>query len=202
MTVVETSGLTKRFGNGLLAFDFEMSVRRGGMVPTTMRMLVAPCGHSIGRGPRAGGPGRSGQDRISGGSARLFPYLSGRDNLKVRVAEVGVDSPTPSGFRLIHLSSHERRAPNRDGVVRRRGGLDTPSARELDPEEMRRLLARYYSQRDRGRSRRHCRKVHRRRRDGRLRTPDGARRRSRQGGSSGSCDARSNPRRRAIDRAT
>ena len=30
MTVVETSGLTKRYGNGVLAVDFvEMSVRRG-----------------------------------------------------------------------------------------------------------------------------------------------------------------------------
>jgi ABC-2 type transport system ATP-binding protein len=51
MTVVETSGLTKRYGNGVLAVDsVEMSVRRGEVYgflgpngagkTTTLRMLV------------------------------------------------------------------------------------------------------------------------------------------------------------------
>src|SRR4030088_1613265 len=98
MTVVETSGLTKRYGNGVLAVDsVEMSVRRGEVYgflgpngagkTTTLRMLVGlirpTSGTATVAGHTPGSPG--GLARIGAliESPAFYPYLSGRENLRV-----------------------------------------------------------------------------------------------------------------------
>jgi ABC-type multidrug transport system ATPase subunit len=105
MTVVETHGLSKRFGNGVLAVDsVAMSVRRGEVYgflgpngagkTTTLRMLVGLIRPTSGTATVVGhAPGDP------AGLARLgaliegpgfYPYLSGRENLKVVADMTGV----------------------------------------------------------------------------------------------------------------
>src|SRR4030081_1655921 len=98
MTVVETSGLTKRYGNGVLAVDsVEMSVRRGEVYgflgpngagkTTTLRMLVGLIRPTSGTATVAGqAPGDpAGLAKIGSliESPGFYPYLSGRENLRV-----------------------------------------------------------------------------------------------------------------------
>src|SRR6266849_5177864 len=98
MTVVETSGLTKRYGNGVLAVDsVEMSVRRGEVYgflgpngagkTTTLRMLVGLIRPTSGTAEVAGHkPGDpAGLAKIGSlvEAPGFYPYLSGRENLKV-----------------------------------------------------------------------------------------------------------------------
>src|SRR6202022_2589849 len=98
MTVVETSGLTKRFGNGVLAVDsVDMSVRRGEVYgflgpngagkTTTLRMLVGLIRPTAGTATVAGrAPGDpKGLARIGSliESPGFYPYLSGRENMRV-----------------------------------------------------------------------------------------------------------------------
>jgi ABC-2 type transport system ATP-binding protein len=98
MTVVETSGLSKRFGNGVLAVDsVEMSVRRGEVYgflgpngagkTTTLRMLVGLIRPTSGMATVAGhSPGDpAGLAKIGSlvEAPGFYPYLSGRENLKV-----------------------------------------------------------------------------------------------------------------------
>jgi ABC-2 type transport system ATP-binding protein len=97
-TVIETSGLTKRFGNGVLAVDsVDMSVRRGEVYgflgpngagkTTTLRMLLGLIRPSSGSaqvaGHRPGDP--AGLARIGSliEGPGFYPYLSGRENLRV-----------------------------------------------------------------------------------------------------------------------
>jgi ABC-type multidrug transport system ATPase subunit len=102
-TIVETHGLTKRYGSGVLAVDsMDMSVRRGEVYgflgpngagkTTTLRMLVGLIRPTSGTATVAGhAPGApAGLARIGSliESPGFYPYLSGRDNLKV-VAELG-----------------------------------------------------------------------------------------------------------------
>jgi ABC-type multidrug transport system ATPase subunit len=97
-TVVETHGLTKRFGSGVLAVNsVDMSVRRGEVYgflgpngagkTTTLRMLVGLIRPTSGTATIAGhGPGDpKGLARIGSliESAGFYPYLSGRENLRV-----------------------------------------------------------------------------------------------------------------------
>jgi len=92
-TVIETNGLTKRYGNGVLAVDsVEMSVRRGELYgflgpngagendhPADARgPHPAHLGHGDRSGPRTGGPGRAREDRLPCGGARLLPIPAGR----------------------------------------------------------------------------------------------------------------------------
>jgi len=106
MTVVETNGLTKRYGNGVLAVDsVEMSVRRGEVYgflgpngagkTTTLRMLVGLIRPSAGMATVAGhAPGDpAGLARIGSlvEAPGFYPYLSGRENLKVVADFAGVD---------------------------------------------------------------------------------------------------------------
>jgi ABC-2 type transport system ATP-binding protein len=103
--VIETSGLTKRYGSGVLAVDsVDMTVRRGDVYgllgpngagkTTTLRMLVGLVRPDSGSARVAGhGPGKpAGLARI--GSlieyAAFYPYLSGRDNLKLVADCAGV----------------------------------------------------------------------------------------------------------------
>jgi ABC-2 type transport system ATP-binding protein len=97
-TVIETSGLTKRFGNGVLAVDsVDMSVRRGEVYgflgpngagkTTTLRMLLGLIKPSSGSAQIAGHkPGDpAGLARIGSlvEGPGFYPYLSGRENLRV-----------------------------------------------------------------------------------------------------------------------
>jgi ABC-2 type transport system ATP-binding protein len=97
-TIVETHGLTKRFASGVLAVDsIDMSVRRGEVYgflgpngagkTTTLRMLVGLIRPTSGTATVAGhGPGDpAGLARIGSliESPGFYPYLSGRENLKV-----------------------------------------------------------------------------------------------------------------------
>jgi len=103
--VIETSGLTKRYGSGVLAVDsVDMTVRRGDVYgllgpngagkTTTLRMLVGLVRPDSGSARVAGHePGKpAGLARI--GSlieyAAFYPYLSGRDNLKLVADCAGV----------------------------------------------------------------------------------------------------------------
>jgi len=96
--IVETHGLTKRYGSGVLAVDsVDMSVRRGEVYgflgpngagkTTTLRMLVGlirpTSGTATVAGHRPGDPaGLAGIGSLIEGPG-FYPYLSGRENLKV-----------------------------------------------------------------------------------------------------------------------
>jgi ABC-2 type transport system ATP-binding protein len=105
-TVIETSGLTKRFGNGVLAVDsVDMSVRRGEVYgflgpngagkTTTLRMLLGLIRPSSGSAQIAGHkPGDpAGLARIGSliEGPGFYPYLSGRENLRVITDYASVD---------------------------------------------------------------------------------------------------------------
>lgn len=93
--LVETKGLTKRYGNGIVAVDgLELHVRRGEVYgflgpngagkTTTMRMLVGLTRPSAGSAVVAGAaPGRA-LAKIGSlvESPAFYPYLSARDNLR------------------------------------------------------------------------------------------------------------------------
>src|SRR2546423_4767026 len=97
-TIVETHGLTKRYGSGVLAVNsIDMSVRRGEVYgflgpngagkTTTLRMLVGLIRPNSGTATVAGqAPGDpKGLGRIGSliESPGFYPYLSGRENLRV-----------------------------------------------------------------------------------------------------------------------
>jgi ABC-2 type transport system ATP-binding protein len=97
-TVIETSGLTKRFGNGVLAVDsVDMSVRRGEVYgflgpngagkTTTLRMLLGlirpSSGSAQSAGYRPGDPAGLGRIGSLIEGPGFYPYLSGRENLRV-----------------------------------------------------------------------------------------------------------------------
>src|SRR5215469_13057306 len=97
-TIVETHSLTKRYGSGVLAVDsVGMSVRRGEVYgflgpngagkTTTLRMLVGLIRPTSGTATVAGhAPGDPrGLARIGSliESPGFYPYLSGRENLRV-----------------------------------------------------------------------------------------------------------------------
>ena len=97
-TIVETHSLTKRYGSGVLAVDsVDMSVRRGEVYgflgpngagkTTTLRMLVGLIRPTSGTATVAGhAPGSpAGLGRIGSliESPGFYPYLSGRENLRV-----------------------------------------------------------------------------------------------------------------------
>jgi len=106
ITIVETHGLTKRYGGGVLAVDsVDMSVRRGevygflgpngaGKTPT-LRMLVGlirpTSGTAVVAGHQPGEP--AGLARIGSliESPGFYPYLSGRENLRVVADLASVD---------------------------------------------------------------------------------------------------------------
>src|SRR5487761_341517 len=105
MTVVETSGLSKRYGNGVLAVDsVEMSVRRGEVYgflgpngagkTTTLRMLVGLIRPTSGTATVAGHPPGHPAGLAKFGSLveapGFYPYLSGRENLKVVADFAGI----------------------------------------------------------------------------------------------------------------
>ena len=104
-TIVETHSLTKRYGSGVLAVDsVDMSVRRGEVYgflgpngagkTTTLRMLVGLIRPTSGTVTVAGhAPGDPAGLAKTGSlieSPGFYPYLSGRDNLRVVADFAGV----------------------------------------------------------------------------------------------------------------
>jgi len=105
-TIVETHGLTKRYGSGVLAVDsVDMSVRRGEVYgflgpngagkTTTLRMLVGLIRPTSGTASVAGHePGSpAGLAKIGSliESPGFYPYPSGRENLRVVADLASVD---------------------------------------------------------------------------------------------------------------
>jgi ABC-type multidrug transport system ATPase subunit len=171
-TIVETHSLTKRYGSGVLAVDsVDMSVRRGEVYgflgpngagkTTTLRMLVGlirpSSGTAVVAGRTPGDP--SGLKRIGSliESPGFYPYLSGRENLRV-VADLGsVDHKrVDEVLDIVELSSraHRKFGTYSTGMKQRLGVaaallkdpelliLDEPT-NGLDPQgmaEMRKLI--------------------------------------------------------------
>jgi ABC-2 type transport system ATP-binding protein len=124
-TIVETHGLTKRFGSGVLAVDsVNMSVRRGEVYgflgpngagkTTTLRMLVGLIRPTSGMATVAGrAPGDPKSLARIGSlieSPGFYPYLSGRANLKVVADMAGVKSKhVEEVLDIVELSSRAGR---------------------------------------------------------------------------------------------
>lgn len=122
--VVETRGLTKRYPGGVLAVDrLDLAVRRGeiyGFVgpngagkTTTLRMLVGlirpSSGTAIVAGHRPGAP--EGLARIGAvvENPAFYPYLSGRDNLRVVARYAGIpEQAVDVALDEVDLLSHAR----------------------------------------------------------------------------------------------
>jgi len=171
-TIVETHGLTKRYGSGVLAVDsVNLSVRRGEVFgflgpngagkTTTLRMLLglirptAGTATVVGRAP--GDP--AGLARIGSliESAAFYPYLSGRENLKVVADLASVNRKrVEEVLDVVELSSraHRKFGTYSTGMKQRLGVaaallkdpelliLDEPT-NGLDPQgmaEMRKLI--------------------------------------------------------------
>ena len=125
ITIVETNGLTKRYGNGVLAVDsVAMSVHRGEVYgflgpngagkTTTLRMLVGLIRPTSGTAAVAGAaPGDpKGLARIGSliESPGFYPYLSGRENLKVVAELSGVSHKrVDEVLDIVELSSRSGR---------------------------------------------------------------------------------------------
>ena len=171
-TIVETHSLTKRYGSGVLAVDsVDMSVRRGEVYgflgpngagkTTTLRMLVGlirpSSGTAIVAGRAPGDP--QGLKRIGSliESPGFYPYLSGRENLRVVADYSGVNQKrVDEVLDIVELSSraHRRFGTYSTGMKQRLGVaaallkdpelliLDEPT-NGLDPQgmaEMRKLI--------------------------------------------------------------
>src|SRR5438477_1944348 len=123
--IVETHGLTKRYGSRVLAVDsIDMSVRRGEVYgflgpngagkTTTLRMLVGLIRPNAGTATVAGHtPGSAaGLAKIGSliESPGYYPYLSGRENLLVIADLAGVDSKrVDEVLDLVELASRAGR---------------------------------------------------------------------------------------------
>ena len=103
--VIETRDLTKRYGDHIVAVDrLALRVRRGQVYgflgpngagkTTTMRMLLGlvrpTSGSALVLGERPGAPGALARIGAMIESAALYPFLSGRDNLRVLARHAGV----------------------------------------------------------------------------------------------------------------
>jgi ABC-2 type transport system ATP-binding protein len=103
--VVETHGLTKRYGTGVLAVDrLDLLVRKGEVYgflgpngagkTTTLRMLVGLVAPTAGAATVAGHPPGSSEGLTRIGALvenpAFYPYLSGHDNLSVIARYAGV----------------------------------------------------------------------------------------------------------------
>ncbi len=123
-TVVEVRGLTKRFGHGITAVDgVSLSVRRGEVYgflgpngagkTTTLRMLlglVAPTAGTVsvlGRPP--GDPAVLARVGSLVEGPAFYPYLSGRDNLRLVARYAGVpESRIGGALRSVDLADRAR----------------------------------------------------------------------------------------------
>jgi ABC-2 type transport system ATP-binding protein len=171
-TIVETHGLTKRYGSGVLAVDsVDMSVRRGEVYgflgpngagkTTTLRMLLGLIRPTSGTATVAGhAPGEPAGLKRTGSlieSPGFYPYLSGRENLRV-VADLAsvAHRRVEEVLDIVELSSraHRKFGTYSTGMKQRLGVaaallkdpdlliLDEPT-NGLDPQgmaEMRKLI--------------------------------------------------------------
>ena len=101
--VLETQGLTKRYGGVVAVHDLTMRVRRGEVYgflgpngagkTTTLRMLLGLVRPTAGRatvlGARPGSPSALGRTGALVEAPGLYPSLSGRDNLRVLALHAG-----------------------------------------------------------------------------------------------------------------
>ncbi|TMC76492.1 MAG: ABC transporter ATP-binding protein [Chloroflexi bacterium] len=151
ITIVETHGLTKRYGSGVLAVDsVDMSVRRGEVYgflgptgagkTTTLRMLLGLIRPTAGTATVAGHhPGEPvGLAQIGSliESPGFYPYLSGRENLRV-VADLASVFGTYSTGMKQRLGVAAALLKDPDLLI-----LDEPT-NGLDPQgmaEMRKLI--------------------------------------------------------------
>lgn len=103
--LIETSGLTKRYGSRITAVaDLDLTVRRGEVYgflgpngsgkTTTLRMLLGLIRPTSGSarvlGEKPGDPARLGEIGALVESPTFYPYLSGRDNLRAMASYAGV----------------------------------------------------------------------------------------------------------------
>ncbi len=150
-TIVETHSLTKRYGSGVLAVDsVDMSVRRGEVYgflgpngagkTTTLRMLLGLVRPTSGTASVAGhSPGSpDGLARIGSliESPGFYPYLTGRENLRVVADLAGVNQKrVEEVLDLVELSSraHRKFGTYSTGMKQR---LGVASALLKDPELM------------------------------------------------------------------
>jgi ABC-2 type transport system ATP-binding protein len=106
--VIETHGLGKRFGEAIVAVDgLDLRVRRGEVYgflgpngagkSTTLRMLLGLVRPTSGRAAVLGAPPGSPQGMARIGAMieapGFYPFLSGRDNLRVLARHAGVAEP-------------------------------------------------------------------------------------------------------------
>jgi ABC-type multidrug transport system ATPase subunit len=147
--VVETRGLTKHYGDTIVAVDgLELRVRRGEVYgflgpngagkTTTLRMLLGLVRPTAGRASILGAPPGSPQGLARIGamveSPGFYPYLSGRDNLRVvaRYAGVGEQRVTAVlGEVGLSARAGDRFSAYSTGMKQR---LGLAAARLKDPE--------------------------------------------------------------------
>ncbi|HXZ99631.1 MAG TPA: ABC transporter ATP-binding protein [Candidatus Binatia bacterium] len=163
--VIQTRGLTKRYGSGVLAVDrLDLAVERGEVhgflgpngagKTTTLRMLLGLIRPTAGTASVAGHPAGDPRALARVGSmvedAVFYPHLSGRDNLRVVARCCGLDeAAVERGLRWVGLepAAHYRFKAYSTGMRQRLGLaaalikdpevliLDEPS-NGLDPEGM------------------------------------------------------------------
>jgi len=106
-TIVHTEHLTKRYGDRLAVDDVNLTVRRGEVYgflgpngagkTTTLRMLLGlirpTTGTAVVLGAAPGAPAGVRQIGALIEGPGFYPYLSGRDNLRVMARYQGVDEP-------------------------------------------------------------------------------------------------------------
>jgi len=122
-TMIETRGLTKRYGGVLAVDNLDLAVRRGEVYgflgpngagkTTTLRMLLGLVKPSSGTAAVLGEPPGSaaGLSRVGAlvESPAFYPYLSGRDNLKVMARYAGVGRErVEEALRAVELSGRAK----------------------------------------------------------------------------------------------
>jgi ABC-type multidrug transport system ATPase subunit len=120
--VIETSALTKRYGEAIVAVDaLDLRVRRGEVYgflgpngagkTTTLRMLLGlvrpTSGHAVVLGARPASPAALARIGALVESPGLYPYLSGRDNLRVFAGHAGA-APERVGAVLAETGLSDR----------------------------------------------------------------------------------------------
>ncbi len=121
---VQTSGLSKRYGSGIIAVDrLSLSVRRGEVYgflgpngagkTTTLRMLVGlirpTAGTALVGGQAPGRPASLARVGAMIENPAFYPYLSGRDNLRVVARYAGVPEAGIDGaLREVDLAGRAR----------------------------------------------------------------------------------------------
>jgi len=147
--VIETRALTKRYGDSILAVDdLELRVRRGEVYgflgpngagkTTTLRMLLGLVRPTSGDAAVLGAPPGSPQGLARIGAMieapAFYPYLSGRDNLRVLARYAGVaDDRVEAVLGEVRLSARaaDRSATYSQGMKQR---LGVAAALLKDPE--------------------------------------------------------------------